>query len=298
MAERRISDILKDTRRPLLSFEFFPPKDDAALDNLRRAAEQLLALRPDFVTCTYGAGGSTQTRTLAVCELLRGMGFSPVMPHLTCVGAGRAELRAQADDIYRLGFRNVMALRGDPPRGSATFQPAPDGLAHADELVRLLKESHPELCCGVAAYPEVHPEATSSAEDLQRLKGKLEAGGDFATTQLFFDNRAYFDFVARCRLAGIAKPILPGLLPGISVKQVQRMAAMCRASLPPALIADMTAAGGEGEAAEDAGIRWAVRQIEELLNRGAPGIHLYILNRSRAALSRELLTCLLRAYRA
>lgn len=288
MSDLRISDLLKAAPRPLLSFEFFPPKDDAAMGALRIAAAQLLALRPDFVTCTYGAGGSTRQRTLAVCELLRALGFGPVMPHLTCVGSSRAELGDIADDLYARGFRNVMTLRGDPPKGDTTFKPAPDGLAHATDLVRLLVGRHADFCCGVAGYPEMHPEAVSPDADLAHLKEKVDAGGAFVTTQLFFDNSVYFDFVKRCRAVGIQVPILPGLLPAISLKQVQRMCAMCRTRLPEGLARAMEAAGGEGEAAEYVGIRWAERQMEELLAGGAPGIHLYILNRSKAVLSREL----------
>lgn len=255
---------------------------------LRTAAAQLLALRPDFVTCTYGAGGSTRAKTLGICSMLRDMGYGPVMPHLTCVGSSRAELGEIADEIYARGFRNIMTLRGDPPRGDATFRPAADGLAHASDLVALLKSRHADFCSGVAGYPEMHPEAVSAEADLANLKRKVEAGGDFITTQLFFDNRVYFDFVKRCRAAGITVPVVPGLLPAISLKQVQRMCAMCRAALPEGLPRAMEAAGGEGEAAEYVGIRWAERQIEELLAGGAPGIHLYILNRSRAVLSGEM----------
>lgn len=288
MPDPILSDLLARARRPLLSFEFFPPKDDAAMAALRATSEQLLTVRPDFVTCTYGAGGSTRLRTLEVCDLLRQLGFQPVMPHLTCVGSSRSELENVADEIHARGYRNIMTLRGDPPRGYSQFRPAPDGLTHAAELVELLRERHPDFCCGVAGYPETHPEAVSAEADVRHLKAKLSAGGAFVTTQLFFDNRVYFDFVKRCRKAGISQPILPGLLPVISLKQVQRMCAMCRATLPPALAQGLEDAGGDGDAAEQVGIRWAERQIEELLAHGAPGIHLYILNRARAALSDEL----------
>jgi methylenetetrahydrofolate reductase (NADPH) len=292
MPDPVISDLLKTARWPLLSFEFFPPKDDAGMENLKRAAEQLLAARPDFVTCTYGAGGSTRLRTLQVCDLLRDLGFSPVMPHLTCVGSSRADLHQVADEIYARGYRNIMTLRGDPPKGDTTFKPAPDGLSHASELVALLKDRHPDFCCGVAAYPEMHPEATSAQADLGHLADKLAGGGDFATTQLFFDNQVYYQFVEKCRAAGIKKHVVPGLLPAISLKQVQRMCAMCKTFLPPELALAMEKAGGDGDAAEAVGLQWAVRQVDDLLARGVPGIHLYILNRSKAALSSELLASL------
>lgn len=294
MPDLSIRDLLAGARRPLLSFEFFPPKDETGLETLRRAAEQLLAAEPDFVTCTYGAGGSTRHRTMQVCEMLREIGFRVVMPHLTCVGSSRADLAAIADDLHARGYRNIMTLRGDPPKGDLTFRPAPDGLSHASELVALLKRRHPDFCCGVAAYPETHPEAVSPEADLAHLKAKFETGGDFGTTQLFFDNEVYYQFVGRCRAAGITQPILPGLLPAISLKQVQRMCAMCRASLPEALAGALAAAGDHTDAAEQAGLQWAVQQMDDLLARGAPGIHLYVLNRAHATQFPAFVECLQR----
>jgi methylenetetrahydrofolate reductase (NADPH) len=288
MPDPRIADLLAAARRPLLSFEFFPPKDEAAMAALQHTSTQLAALRPDFVTCTYGAGGSTRQRTLQVCEILRAEGLAPVMPHLTCVGSSRTELNELADELHGRGYRNIMTLRGDPPKGDTTFRPAADGLAHASELVQLLKARHADFCCGVACYPETHPEAISPEADLRHFVQKISVGGDFGTTQLFFDNSVYFKFVAACRAAGVTKPILPGLLPAISLKQVQRMCTMCKTYLPPELARQLEAAGGDGEAAELVGIRWAEAQIEGLLAAGVPGIHLYILNRAKAALSDEL----------
>jgi methylenetetrahydrofolate reductase (NADPH) len=210
------------------------------------------------------------------------------MPHLTCVGHSRSELETIAREWHQAGYRNIMALRGDPPRGFSQFRPAPNGLSHAAELVALLKSEQPDLCCGVAGYPETHPESVSPEADVRHLKAKVDAGAAFVTTQLFFDNRYYLEFVKRCRKAGITQPILPGLLPVISLKQVQRMCAMCKTALPDELARQLEAAGGEGDAAEQVGIRWAEQQIEGLLESGAPGIHLYILNRAKAALSSEL----------
>lgn len=288
MTDLSIRELFERRTRPLLSFEFFPPKDDAAWATLRTTGEALRAVKPDFVTCTYGAGGSTRQRTIEVCGFLRELGYSPVMPHLTCVGHSRYELEHIIREWHANGYRNIMTLRGDPPRGFSQFRPAPDGFSHAVQLVELIRGEFPDICCGVAGYPEAHPESVTLEADVRHLKAKLDAGGAFVTTQLFFDNKLYFDFVARCRKAGITQPILPGLLPVISLKQVQRMCAMCKTTLPDELARELEAAGGEGDEAEQVGIRWAERQIEDLLARGAPGVHLYILNRSKAALSEEL----------
>ena len=282
MPDRTITELLQRASRPLLSFEFFPPKDEKGLDTLRRAAEQLVAARPDFVTVTYGAGGSTRERTLEVCELLRAMGFSTVMPHLTCVGSSRAELVEYADELHRRGYRNIMALRGDPPKGETVFRVAKDGLAHASDLVALLKGRHADFCCGVAGYPEKHPEAASLPSDIANLKTKLAAGGDFVTTQLFFENRFYTDYVRRCREAGIAQPILPGIMPALSHKQIQRFTAVCGATFPGPLATQLAAAADDAGAAQ-VGMRWAQGQVEQLLRDGVPGIHLYVLNRAHAA---------------
>lgn len=292
-----ICELLHRRKRPLLSFEFFPPRDQKGLDALRYAAEKLSGARPDFVTVTYGAGGPTRERTLQVCGILREMGFDPVMPHLTCVGSSRAELAAIADEVHRRNYRNVMALRGDPPKGETVFRPAADGLAHAADLVALLKERHPEFCLGVAGYPEKHPEAGTLEEDIGHLKLKLDAGAEFVTTQLFFDNRFYFDFVHKCRNRGILQPILPGLMPALSYRQIERFVSTCGASVPPPLAKALHEAGDDNEAAAEIGIEWAVRQIDDLLKNGAPGIHLYVLNRSRAALAPALTECFAR-YRA
>jgi methylenetetrahydrofolate reductase (NADPH) len=270
---------------PLRSLEFFPPKDEAGVAALRQTAAALRRIAPDFVSVTYGAGGSTRERTAQVSALLRNdLGFT-VMPHLTCVGHSRGELEAIADRIHGEGFRNVMALRGDPPKGAAEFKPSPDGLLHADQLVVLLKARHPDFCLGVAGYPEKHPEAPSAEADLSNLRHKVDSGAAFVTTQLFFDNDAYYRFVDRCRGAGIPVPIVPGIMPVLSLKQIQRFTALCGASLPAKLVRRLEAAGDQPEVAEAIGIDWALAQIRDLLARGAPGYHLYILNRAKSALA-------------
>jgi methylenetetrahydrofolate reductase (NADPH) len=284
LPNRPISELFAQ-HRPLRSLEFFPPRDEGGVEALRQTARALRQITPDFVSVTYGAGGSTRERTAQVSALLKNeLGFT-VMPHLTCVGHARAELHEIADRIHAAGFRNIMTLRGDPPKGATEFQAAPDGLLHANELVSLLKARHVDFCLGVAGYPEKHPEAPSAEADLSHLRRKVEAGAAFVTTQLFFDNAAYYRFVERCRAAGITVPIVPGLMPVLSLKQIQRFTAMCGASLPEKLVRRLEAAGDQPDVAEAIGIDWALGQIRDLLAQGVPGYHLYILNRAKSALA-------------
>jgi methylenetetrahydrofolate reductase (NADPH) len=284
LADRPLSELFAQ-RRPLRSIEFFPPKDDAGVEALRQTALALKRMAPDFVSVTYGAGGSTRQRTAQVSGLLRAEFGYTVMPHLTCVGHSRSELDEIADKIHGDGFRNIMTLRGDPPKGSSEFKATFDGLRHADELVTLLKGRHSDFCLGVGGYPEKHPEAPSAGVDLANLKRKVDAGADFVTTQLFFDNEAYYRFVDRCRAVGILVPIVPGIMPVLSLKQIQRFTAMCGTSLPQALTRRLEAAGDVPEIVEAVGIDWALSQIRDLLGHGAPGYHLYILNRAKSALA-------------
>jgi methylenetetrahydrofolate reductase (NADPH) len=245
----------------------------------------LQGIRPDFVSVTYGAGGSTQERTAEVSALLRyEFGFT-VMPHLTAVNHTRAEVSAVAQAHYARGIRNIMALRGDLPNGLPAATAFKDDLRFGCDVVALLKELHSDLCLGVAGYPEKHPEAPSFEADLINLRRKVDAGASFITTQLFFDNEAYYRFVDRCRTAGISVPIVPGIMPVLSLKQVKRITSMCGASLPDRLITRIEAAGDQPEIIEALGIDWALTQIRDLLAHGAPGYHLYILNRARSALT-------------
>jgi methylenetetrahydrofolate reductase (NADPH) len=281
--DRPISQLFA-AARPLRSLEFFPPKDDAGVEALRSTAAALQRIRPDFVSVTYGAGGSTRERTAQVSDILRrDCGFT-VMPHLTCVGHTRDALAEIADRIHAAGFRNIMALRGDPPKGDVQFTASAAGLHHASELVSLLKARHADFCLGVAGYPEKHPEAPSAQADLDHLKRKVDTGADFITTQLFFDNDLYHRFVDRCRAAGIAVPIVPGIMPVLSLKQIQRFSTMCGAHLPAKLVTRLEAAADQADIVETLGIDWALAQIRDLLAHGAPGYHVYILNRAKAAL--------------
>lgn len=271
--------------RPLRSLEFFPPKDDTGVKALRTSAQALQVIPWDFVSVTYGAGGSTRDRTAQISSILKNeLGFT-VMPHLTCAGHPRAELESIADRIHAEGYRNIMTLRGDPPKGAATFEVTADGLRYANELVTLLKNRHPDFCLGVGGYPEKHPEAVTLDADLDALKRKVDAGADFITTQLFFDNAIYHRFVARCRAVGITVPIVPGIMPVLATKQIQRIATLSGTTLPATLSRRLEVAAENPDVVEIIGIDWALDQIRDLLAHGAPGYHLYILNRARPALA-------------
>ena len=279
-----ISDILAKGR-PVFSVEFFPPKDESGHHRFIETAQSLKDhFYPDFVSITYGAGGSTREPTLRYARHLKEAYGFEVMPHLTCVGHSQDELIAIVKAFKASGFRNLMVLRGDPPKGTSDFQPHPQGLHYASEFVALMRDQFPEFCLGVAGYPETHPEAVDAKTDLRHLLHKVNLGANFITTQLFYENDHYFDFVARCRSAGITIPILPGLLPVRSLEQVQRFCKLCGVTLPSALEQALIKAGGVEEAVRKVGVEWAYKQAQELLKKGAPGVHLYCLNDSKSAL--------------
>lgn len=285
MPTNRSISSLFTLNRPLRSLEFFPPKDDTGVEALKQTAAALRKIEWDFVSVTYGAGGSTRQRTAQVSEILKDdYGFT-VMPHLTCVGHPTGELEEIAEKLHADGFRNIMALRGDPPKGAESFVPSAGGLRYANELVRLLKTRHDDFCLGVGGYPEKHPEAPSIQSDLDNLKRKVDEGASFITTQLFFDNVVYYRFIDRCRANGIQVPIVPGIMPVLSLKQIQRIAALSGSALPEALRRRLEVASENADVVEVIGIDWALTQIRDLLNRGAPGYHLYILNRAKSALA-------------
>lgn len=273
------------TGRPLVSVEFFPPRTPEGAKLILDTAAALAPYKPDFVSITYGAGGSTRELTLEYGLILRDKFGFEVMPHLTCVGHSRTELHAVLTRLRDAGFRNLMVLRGDPPKGATTFQPHPDGLRYASELVAFIREHYPMFCLGVGGYPETHPEAASPAADLQHLKTKVDAGADFITTQLFFDNAAYFKFVENCRTLGITVPIVPGIMPALSHPQVEKFTNFCKAKYPVILAGRLKPLLGQEAASEVAGVDWADEQIRELVKRNVPGLHLYIMNRSSSALA-------------
>jgi methylenetetrahydrofolate reductase (NADPH) len=278
----RIADLFTRGAGPVFSFEFFPPKSDDGRAQLLDTIGELSELSPSFVSVTYGAGGSTRDRTIElVTHIKREVGVE-AMAHLTCVGASRAELGVVLDRLEAGGIENVIALRGDPPAGEKDFRPVPDGLAHAVDLISLIRTQGRDLCLAAAAYPEGHVENPSRDDDLQRLVAKVRAGVDFLVTQLFFDNRHYFDFVARARSAGIDVPIVPGIMPITNVAQIERFTKMCGATIPAALKHRLDPVRDDAEAVVRVGIAHAVDQCRELLMGGAPGVHFYTLNRSRS----------------
>jgi len=256
--------------------EFFPPKDEAGGEQIVRAARAMREkVQPDFVSITYGAGGTTRERTFRYASLLKDEYEFQVMPHLTCVGSSRHELLDIIRSYQKAGFCNLMALRGDPPRGEHTFTPHPDGLPYAQDLVSLVRENFSGFSIGVAGYPEVHPESPSSELDLKHLKDKVEAGSSFITTQLFYDNQCFLDFVHKCRETGIDVPIIPGLMPIRSAKQACRF---CK-HIPAELLKSLEAAEGDAARIRSIGIDWTYRQISELMDAGFKAFHLYIMNK-------------------
>lgn len=273
-----------ETGELLFSVEFFPPKSDKAAKQLLDTAERIQLYKPDFASITYGAGGSTRDRTLNYARKLYKDYNYTMMPHLTCVGHSREELKQIVNEFKVAGIGQIMALRGDPPKNQTDFVAHPNGLGYANELVELLKEVYPECVIGVAGYPEKHPEAPSLEADLENLKRKVDAGATFITTQLFFDNTAYFNFVEKCRDYGITVPILPGIMSATSYKQVVRFCDMCGTSIP-GMLGEKLLAADDNKAAEAVGIQWSYEQTRELLEKGAPGIHLYILNRADIAIT-------------
>ncbi len=271
--------------KPVISFELFPPKTDEGMRSLLDQLGELALCKPAYITCTYGAAGSTRSRTLEVLRMVRDAHPGiPIASHLTCVGSTVDELLAYIGEAVAAGVDRIVALRGDPPQGESRFVPVEGGLNHACDLVRLIRGEFPALGISVAGYPETHPEAPSLAKDLEYLKEKVDAGADAVITQLFFDNGDYFRFRDRCAEAGIGVPIVPGILPVTNLAQARRMTARCGAHLSRKLIKRMEVHGDDEEGQYAVGMYYAARQAEELIEQGAPGVHFYVLNKSRAVM--------------
>jgi methylenetetrahydrofolate reductase (NADH) len=265
-----------------LSFELFPPKTASGEEELFRHLEELVSFEPSYITCTYGAGGSTRQKTLEIVERVRQRFGCPVASHLTCVGSTADELRSYLRDARQRGIDHIVALRGDPPKGEAQFKAVAGGLRYASELVALVREEFPDFGIAVAGYPETHIEALSPEADIENLKRKVDAGGDIVITQLFYINEDFFRFRDRCEQAGIQAPIVPGILPVTNLAQIRRITSLCGAKLPPQFIADLEQREGQPDDQFEAGVDFATRQTQELLDAGVPGIHFYVLNKSPA----------------
>ncbi len=285
----RIDQIIAETDEPVFSFEFFPPQSDAGERVLGLALESLRQLGPDFVSVTYGAGGSSRTRTLELTKWIKQELGIEAMAHLSCVGATREELHEILDDMSHAGIENVLALRGDPPRGESDWKPHPGGLSYSTELAGLIGADY-DACIGGACFPEVHPEAQDLAHDLRFLKDKIANGVSFLITQLFFDSELYFRFVDEARAAGIEVPILPGVMPITNLRQIKTITGMCGATIPQTLLEALEWRSHDPDAVLQLGVAYATLQCAELLAGGAPGIHFYTLNRSHA--TRAILSAL------
>ncbi len=285
----RIDQILERADEPVFSFEFFPPKSDAGERVLGLALESLRQLAPDFVSVTYGAGGSTRARTLDLTKWIKQELGIEAMAHLSCVGSTREELSAILDDMTSAGIENVLALRGDPPRGETEWRAHPGGLTYSTELAELIRDGY-DACVGGACFPEVHPDAPDIGHDLRFLKAKTDSGVTFLITQLFFDTELYFRFVEQARAAGIEVPIIPGIMPVTNLRQIKTMTEMCGASMPVALREALEWRSHDPEAVLGLGVSFATLQCAELLAGGAPGIHFYTQNRSHA--TRAILSAL------
>lgn len=267
-----------------LSFELFPPKTTAGEESLYAHVQELHRFQPDFVTCTYGAGGSTRDKTLEIIEQVKLRFGTPVASHLTCVGSTVDQLRSYLAEAQRRGVDHVVALRGDPPKGQSEFQAVAGGLRYANELVSLIHAEFPSFGIAVAGYPEKHREAPSLDIDLENLKRKVDSGADVVITQLFYDNADFLAFRERCTQIGIRQPIVPGVLPVTNLAQIQRITSLCGAQLPPAFL-ERLAQREDEDWQFQVGIEFAVRQVRDLLAAGVPGIHFYVLNKSQATIA-------------
>jgi methylenetetrahydrofolate reductase (NADH) len=274
----RIAELLAQ-RRPVFSFEFFPPKTDEGQQTLERTLEVLRGDAPDYVSMTYGAGGATRSSTVELTRWIKQDLGIEAMAHLSCVGEPRERLVEILDQIQAAGVENVLALRGDPPRGQAEWRPHPGGLHYSVELIRLIKERF-DFCVGAACFPEIHPDAADRESDLGYARAKQDAGAGFLITQLFFDNDLYSEFVEDARAAGITVPIVPGIMPITNYGQIRRFTEMCGASIPSELERELNGRADDPEAVAELGVAYATLQCSDLLARGAPGIHFYTLNRS------------------
>jgi len=280
---RDIFSTARAARRPVVSFEFFPTKtDEGERVLLEKTIPALRALNPDFCSVTYGAGGSTRSKTLGIVDRIQREQQITAMAHLTCVNATIDETNAVLEQTRALGIKNILALRGDPPDGASEFVKTEGGFEYSYQLVQRIREFG-DFSIGVAGFPEGHIACVEGKQvDWQRLRTKIDHGADFVITQLFFDNSHYFEFRDTLAAQGVTVPIVPGILPILSTSQIKRFVALCGAALPPALLSELERRGDDDEAVSQFGIDYATRQCEELLREGAPGLHFYTLNKVRS----------------
>jgi methylenetetrahydrofolate reductase (NADPH) len=277
----KITEILK-RNSPIFSFEFFPPKTEEAMAQLYQTLKEIRELEPGYVSVTYGAGGETANRTIEVVKLAKREIGLESMAHLTCVGHSRQELKRILDELNNCAIENVIALRGDPPKGERDFRPHPDGFKYASELTKFIRESY-AFCIAVAGYPEGHIESPDKETDWKYLQQKVRAGADLIITQLFFDNRDFFTFERRMREEGVKVPIIPGIMPITNYNQIVRFTQTCGARIPQKVAHDLDIIQNDLEKVQQYGVEYATRQCEELLAHGVAGIHFYTLNRSSSA---------------
>ncbi len=280
----KISEFYKK-QHATISFEFFPPKTAEAEEKLFETAAQLKLLKPSFVSVTYGAMGTTRANTLRIVTRIKEDIGLEAAAHLTCVGHTRDEIEKILGELQDHHIENIVALRGDPPQGETEYKPLPNGFRYAAELVGFIRKHSrfsKAFSLAVAGYPETHVECRDKVRDLDHLKKKVDQGADVVITQLFFDNRDYFDFVARARAVGIKIPIVPGIMPVTHGPQIEKFASMCGAKIPAIMHEKISQFGEDQKSVEAYGIEYAARQCQELLDKGAPGIHFYTLNKSHA----------------
>jgi methylenetetrahydrofolate reductase (NADPH) len=278
----KISDVFKK-EKITFSFEFFPPKDEISAVEFGIHVGRLMKLDPSFVSVTYGAGGSTQERTFNLVDLLQNKIGMATMAHYTCVNATREKVASDLNQLHESNILNLMLLRGDPPKGEKTFVPKSDQFQHASDLVEYAKKLN-QFCIGGAAYPEVHFESKSPGEDIYYLKKKVDSGADFLVTQVFFDNRHYFNFLEKTKEAGIDKRIIPGIIPITSFKQIKRIVGFSNSEIPEELALALEPHQDDPVKSYQIGVDYTIKQCRELLQKGAPGIHFYTLNKSRATI--------------
>ena len=280
----KISQLLRQVNRSI-SFEFFPPKTKDGEEALFKTIKELEHINPTFVSVTYGAGGSTRDRTRNIVKKIHERTSLTVMAHLTCIGHTKKELLEILQDYKIIGIQNILALRGDIPVNMENFHIPEDGCKFANELVGLIRvEFNDWFSIGVATYPEGHPESPNLERDVYYFKKKVEAGADFAITQMFFDNRYFYDYLELCEKEGIDIPIIPGIMPITNFKQIRKFALMCGATIPEPLVKKLEKVQDKNEEVEKIGIEFAVKQCEDLLENGVKGLHFYTLNKSKATI--------------